>query len=84
MFNVHALTDVGVNMFVQLQNISVHHGNSYTAYLAGVDELGTCAMIGAHFTVDITPPIIGRLGVGPDLDLVCLVIMCLYFGLKAL
>ena len=84
MFDVQALTDVGVNTFVQLQNISVHHGNSYTAYLAAVDELGTCAMIGANFTVDVTQPTIGRLGVGPDLDLVCLVIMCSYFGLKSL
>ena len=61
---------MGLNTFIQLSNLSLDQGGSYTAFVVALDESGTCAMIGQGFGVDTTPPNEGRIGIGPDLDLV--------------
>ena len=70
MFDVYPLTGVGLDTFIQLSNLSLDQGGSYTAFVVALDQSGTCAMIGQGFGADMTPPTEGKIGIGPDLDLV--------------
>ena len=70
MFDVYPLTGAGLNTFIQLSNLSLDQGGSYIAFVVALDESGTCAIISVGFGVDTTPPTAGRIGIGPDLDLV--------------
>ena len=69
-FDVYHLTNVGLDTMVELTNLSLDQGASYTAVVLAIDESGTCMTIKEGFVVDITPPNQGQLGVGPDFDLV--------------
>ena len=44
--------------------------HTYQVFVMATDEAATCALISAETTVDATPPVEGKLGVGPDFNMV--------------
>ena len=70
LFDVYPLTGVGLTTFQQLSGLPTTQGNHYTVFVLALDESGSCALVSRGFGVDITPPTEGKLGIGPDFDLV--------------
>lgn len=69
-FDVHPLTSVGLDTYVQLTDLSLVHGATYYVMVIAVDESGGCVETSDSVTVDTTPPQSGQIGVGPDTDMV--------------
>ena len=57
----------GKDTFERVSELPMEHRTSYDIIVAATDEVGACAVGGATFTVEITPPTEGILGVGKDL-----------------
>ena len=70
MFDVSTFTGVGLDTFSRVANLTLDQGEFYTASVVAVDQSGTCVMVDKPFMVDITSPITGRIGIGPDVGLV--------------
>ena len=60
-------------------------GVPYIVRVMATDEVGACAFADGEFMVDITPPVVGVLGVGKYLtDKVCIYIyVCFYLIVRA-
>ena len=69
-FDIHPLTGVGLDTFVDWFGLTLKQNGSYTALVIAVDESGTCATVAHTFRVDTSPPEEGRIGVGPIFELV--------------
>ena len=69
-FDVHPLTNVGLDTYVQLTDLTLVQGATYQVMVIAVDESGVCVETVALVTVDITPPLGGEIGVGPHTEMV--------------
>ena len=54
----------GKDTFERVSELPMVQSTSYDIIVVATDEVGACAVGGATFTVDITPPTEGILGVG--------------------
>ncbi|CAG2187681.1 unnamed protein product [Mytilus edulis] len=69
LYNIFSITNVNKNTYYSFVNLELEHGESYFAWVIGVDESGECAMISHRFVVDLTPPIKGKLTTGSLYDM---------------
>ena len=69
-FDVHPLTNVDMDTYVQLTDLKLVQGATYQVMVIAVDESGGCVETVALVTVDTTPPLGGEIGVGPHTEMV--------------
>ncbi|XP_071123199.1 uncharacterized protein [Mytilus edulis] len=69
LYNQFSITNINENTYYNFENLDLEHGESYFAWVIGVDESGECAMISHRFVVDMTPPIKGKLTTGSLYDM---------------
>lgn len=70
LFDVQPLTSVDLNTYVKQSGLGLTQGKTYHVVVIATDEAGGCVDTSGAFTVDITPPEVGHLGVGPERDMV--------------
>ncbi|XP_078697384.1 uncharacterized protein LOC144925295 [Branchiostoma floridae x Branchiostoma belcheri] len=63
-FDVHSLTNVGKDTAVEVGNLELTHNETYTVVVIVTDQSGECSLASSFVTVDITPPVDGRVWVG--------------------
>ncbi|XP_038050728.1 uncharacterized protein LOC119723897 [Patiria miniata] len=56
---------VGKDTFVDVKGLNLTQEGSYYVTVVGMNEAGQCNSSTSHFSVDITPPVEGRLRAGP-------------------
>ena len=64
MLDVSPLQQVGTDTVVGIGGSTFSHGEQYHVYVVAVDESGSCGITSAVFTIDNTPPDVGRVQVG--------------------
>ena len=64
MFDVTGPTLAGMDTVVELTGLNLSQGQDYHIVVVAMDQSGECTLSVKKFTVDITPPIEGRLYVG--------------------
>ena len=70
LFDVHPLTSVNLDTYVQVTDLRLVQGNTYQVVIIAVDESGGCVETSDSVTVDTTPPLGRQIGVGPENDMV--------------
>ncbi|KAI8516746.1 hypothetical protein Bbelb_053270, partial [Branchiostoma belcheri] len=63
-FDVHPLTNVGKDTAVEVGHLELTHNETYTVVVIVTDQSGECSLASSFVTVDITPPVDGRVWVG--------------------
>ena len=58
---------VGKDTFVRIDDLKMAHGDSYFLVIMATDEVGECNTAQSFFTVDVTKPTEGVVGVGRNL-----------------
>ncbi|KAL5015141.1 hypothetical protein ScPMuIL_009411 [Solemya velum] len=69
LFNVYSMTNVGKDTYVEITGLTLTQGEKYYAWVIVMDQLGACQMVVHEFTVDISPPDIGRMRAGIHFDM---------------
>ncbi|KAI0235602.1 hypothetical protein LSAT2_013879 [Lamellibrachia satsuma] len=69
LFDVHPLTSVNLDTYVQVTDLRLVQGKTYQVVIIAVDESGGCVETSDSVTVDTTPPLGSQIGVGPDNDM---------------
>ncbi|XP_038050876.1 uncharacterized protein LOC119724026 [Patiria miniata] len=64
-FSEREMSFVGKDTYAVVKGLNLTHEGSYFVTVVGMNEGGQCNSSTSHFSVDITPPIKGRLRVGP-------------------
>ncbi|XP_038062441.1 uncharacterized protein LOC119732930 [Patiria miniata] len=68
-FHERSMYFVGKDTFVEVKGLNLMQEGSYYVTVVGMNEGGQCNSSTSYFSVDITPPIEGRLRVGPFYDM---------------
>ncbi|KAL5015119.1 hypothetical protein ScPMuIL_009389 [Solemya velum] len=69
LFNVSSMTNVGKDTYVEITDLKLTQGATYYAWVIVTDQAGECQMVVHEFTVDITPPELGRMRAGIYFDM---------------
>ncbi|KAL5014713.1 hypothetical protein ScPMuIL_008983 [Solemya velum] len=69
LFNVYSMTNVGKDTYVKITDLTLTQGVTYYAWVIVTDQAGECQMVVHEFTVDITPPEMGRMRAGIYFDM---------------
>ncbi|XP_033637389.1 uncharacterized protein LOC117298318 isoform X2 [Asterias rubens] len=64
-FNERKMHFIGKDTYQEIKGLSLEQEGSYFVTVLGMNEGGQCNSSTSHFSVDITPPIEGRLRAGP-------------------
>ncbi|XP_033637723.1 uncharacterized protein LOC117298529 [Asterias rubens] len=64
-FNERKMHFIGKDTYQEIKGLSLEQEGSYFVTVVGMNEGGQCNSSTSHFSVDITPPIEGRLRAGP-------------------
>ena len=65
---LHKLEDVDKDTCLRVDNLNMKQSESYKVIVTATDEMDNCAVREATFEVDETPPTLGVVGVGNELD----------------
>ncbi|XP_022100316.1 uncharacterized protein LOC110984425 [Acanthaster planci] len=68
-FSKRQMRFVGKDTYVDIRSLSLTQEDSYYVTVVGVNEGGECNSSTSYFTVDVTPPLEGRLRGGPFYDM---------------
>ncbi|XP_022103294.1 uncharacterized protein LOC110986022 [Acanthaster planci] len=68
-FDVRQMHFVGKDTYVEVRGLNLTQGSSYYTTVVGMNEGGQCNSSTSYFSVDVTPPVEGRLRVGPFYDM---------------
>ena len=61
---------VNLDTAIEPSSLQLMDGGTYQVVVMAIDESGICSLAKAVTTVDVTPPIEGKLTVGPEFDMV--------------
>ncbi|XP_070574642.1 uncharacterized protein [Ptychodera flava] len=64
LFDGHPLTNGGKDTMVTLSNLKLQDKETYTFVVIATDESAQCSLLTAEVTVDLTPPVEGKLRIG--------------------
>ncbi|XP_076085497.1 uncharacterized protein LOC143056293 [Mytilus galloprovincialis] len=69
MFTEYNLTNIKTDTYIKMENLNLTAGQKYYVFVMGVDRSGECNMTYHEFTIDNSPPLVGRMKTGPYFDM---------------